>query len=130
MHSLSAYLVLGQIYFALYRWRSLPFGFIGSPKGQIGTPSVPNVYPFSSVDFVPRGLRSMKGFIPFLLHISYTAAASCAESRIKVEIFQLGKNALMQASPCSMAGRSWREARFKMGKTGSPEFASVKRYRL
>ena len=67
------------------------------------------------------------GVMLLLLHILYTAAASCAESRIKAEIFQSEKNALMQASPCSMAGRSWREARSRTGKTGSPELTSVKR---
>lgn len=60
MHSLSAYFVLGQIYFALCRCRSLPFGLMGRPKGHIGTPSVPKVYPFSSGVLVPRGLRSIQ----------------------------------------------------------------------
>lgn len=69
----------------------------------------------------------MKGFMLYLLHILCTAAASCAEPRIKAEIFQSAKNALMQASLCSTAGRSWREARYRIGKAGSPELASVKR---
>ena len=43
MHNLSAYLVFGQIYLALCRFLSVPLGFIGSPRGQIGTPSSPMV---------------------------------------------------------------------------------------
>ena len=110
---------------ALCRFQSTPFGFMASPRGQIGTPSSPRVYPLSSADLAPRGFKSMKGVMLFLLHISYTAVASCAESRIKAEIFQSVKNVLMQASPCSMAGSTLQDREDRQSRVGICEEIEV-----